>query len=183
MNGKLLLILYVFLLNVKLSKQDKCSYGGYSMDEPTEEKCLSFSYQFNNSICIWKNNSGTIICNNITETELETESNGKYSLTNITNNCGFSGFFEPTSTTSCREVNLVEGRCCYVNYTISGEETKIRKSCLRTNKYKKKDKSPEDINNLFTQHYAYASLRGAYCKESNIKMKYNLIFLFLIFLI
>ena len=54
MNGKLLLILYVFLLNVKLSKQDECSYGGYSMDEPTEEKCLSFSYQFNNSICYYK---------------------------------------------------------------------------------------------------------------------------------
>ena len=179
MNGKLLLILYVFLLNVKLSKQDECSYGDYSMDEPTEEKCLSFSYQFNNLICYYKVESDKKICDNINETEFA--SNGKYSLTNITNNCGYTGFFEPTSTTSCREVNLVEGRCCYVNYTIEEDKT-IRKSCLRTNKYKK-DKIPEDINNLFTQHYTYASIKGAYCKESNIKMKYNLIFLFLIFLI
>ena len=182
MNGKLLLILYVFLLNIKLSNQESCNIGDYNISEFNEEKCLSFSYQFNNEICFFKNESGVISCDNITETELETESNGKYSLTNITNNCGFAGFFEPTSTTSCREVNLVEGRCCYVNYTIEGKETTIRKSCLRTNKYKK-DKIPEDINNLFTQHYAYASLKGAYCKESNIKMKYNLIFLFLIFLI
>ena len=102
-------------------------------------------------------------------------------MSKIANNCGYTGFFEPLSATSCKDVNLVEGRCCYINYTIEGDPT-IHKSCLRTNKYKK-DKIPEDINDLFTKHYANASLIGAECKESNIKMKYNLIILFLIFLI
>ena len=181
MNGKLLLILYVFLLNIKLSNQESCNIGDYNISEFNEEKCLSFSYQFNNEICFFKNESGVISCDNITETEFESQANGKYSLSNITNNCGFAGFFEPLSNVSCREVNLVEGRCCYVNYTI-GEEKKIRYSCLRTNKYKK-DKTPEDINDLFDNQYSYASLIKADCKESNIKMKYNLIFAFLIFLI
>ena len=55
MNGKLLLILYVFLLNIKLSNQESCNIGDYNISEFNEEKCLSFSYQFNNEICFFKN--------------------------------------------------------------------------------------------------------------------------------
>ena len=180
MNGKLLLILFSFLLNVKFSNQTACFIGDYNVSKLNEEICLSFSYQFTNEICYFTDGTEKS-CENINQTEFEGKSDNKYSLSKIANNCGYTGFFEPLSATSCKDVNLVEGRCCYVNYTIEGDPT-IHKSCLRTNKYKK-DKIPEDIKDLFTKHYANASLIGAECKESNIKMKYNLIILFLIFLI
>ena len=183
MIGKFLFILYVFSLNLQLSKQDECKYGDYfKTDEEknntmNEELCLSFSYQFGNSVCKFTNENKA--CESATEEEF---SSNKYTLTNVSNNCGFNGFFEPLIRDNCTDIKLVEGHCCYVNYTLPDAGT-IRKSCLRTNKFKKQGDIPGDISELVTKKNKDIKIITVDCKESNIKLKYNLLFAFLIFLI
>ena len=186
MNRKFLFILYVFSLNLQLSKQDECKYGDYfKTDEEknntmNEELCLSFSYQFGNSVCQFTNE--TKACESVSEGEFSSSSS-KYALTNVSNNCGFNGFFEPLIRDNCTDIKLVEGHCCYVNYTLSAEDSTIRKSCLRTNKFKEKGEIPGDISELVKNINQNIKIITVDCKESNIKLKYNLLFAFLIFLI
>ena len=183
MIGKFLFILYVFSLNLQLSKQDECKYGDYfKTDEEkntmmNEELCLSFSYQFGNSVCKFTNE--TKACESVTEGDF---SSSKYTLSKVSNNCGFNGFFEPLIRDNCTDIKLVEGHCCYVNYTLPDAAT-IRKSCLRTNKFKKQGDTPGDVSELVTKINKDIKIITVDCKESNIKLKYNLLFAFLIFLI
>ena len=186
MNVKFLCILYVFSINLQLSKQVNCETGDYFQSKTeeeikemlNEELCLSFSYQFGNSVCKFTNENKA--CESATEEEF---SSNKYTLTNVSNNCGFNGFFEPLIRDNCTDIKLVEGHCCYVNYTLSAKDSTIRKSCLRTNKFKKKGEIPGDISELVTKINKDIKIITVDCKESNIKMKYNLLFAFLIFLI
>ena len=183
MNVKFLCILYVFSINLQLSKQVNCETGDYfKTDEDknkmmNEELCLSFSYQFGNSVCQFTNE--TKACESVSEGEF---SSNKYTLTNVSNNCGFNGFFEPLIRDNCTDIKLVEGHCCYVNYTLPDAGT-IRKSCLRTNKFKKQGDTPGDVSELVTKINKDIKIITVDCKESNIKLKYNLLFAFLIFLI
>ena len=188
MNVKFLCILYVFSINLELSKQVDCETGDYFQSKTEEEKnnmmneelCLSFSYQFGNSVCQFTNE--TKACESVSEGEFSSSSS-KYALTNVSNNCGFNGFFEPLIRDNCTDIKLVEGHCCYVNYTLSAEDSTIRKSCLRTNKFKKQGDTPGDVSELVTKINKDIKIITVDCKESNIKLKYNLLFAFLIFLI
>ena len=188
MNVKFLCILYVFSINLQLSKQVNCETGDYFQSKTEEEKnnmmneelCLSFSYQFGNSVCQFTNE--TKACESVSEGEFSSSSS-KYALTNVSNNCGFNGFFEPLIRDNCTDIKLVEGHCCYVNYTLSAEDSTIRKSCLRTNKFKEKGEIPGDISELVKNINQNIKIITVDCKESNIKLKYNLLFAFLIFLI
>ena len=185
MNVKFLCILYVFSINLQLSKQVNCETGDYFQSKTEEEKnnmmneelCLSFSYQFGNSVCQFTNE--TKACESVSEEDF---SSNKYALTEVSNNCGFNGFFEPLIRGDCTDIKLVEGHCCYVNYTLPDAAT-IRKSCLRTNKFKKQGDTPGDVSELVTKINKDIKIITVDCKESNIKLKYNLLFAFLIFLI
>ena len=187
MDVKFLCILYVFSINLQLSKQVDCETGDYFQSKTEEEKnnmmneelCLSFSYQFGNSVCQFTNE--TKACESVSEGEFSSSSS-KYALTNVSNNCGFNGFFEPLIRDNCTDIKLVEGHCCYVNYTLPDAAT-IRKSCLRTNKFKKQGDTPGDVSELVTKINKDIKIIAVDCKESNIKLKYNLLFAFLIFLI
>ena len=189
MIGKFLFILYVFSLNLQLSKQDECKYGDYFKSNEgnivmNEELCLSFSYQFGNSVCKFtENESSDPTCESVSEEDFSSNPSNKYTLTEVSNNCGFNGFFEPLIRDNCTDIKLVEGHCCYVNYTLSAEDSTIRKSCLRTNKFKEKGEIPEDISELVKNINQNIKIITVDCKESNIKMKYNLLFAFSIFLI
>ena len=188
MNGKFLFILYVFSLNLQLSNQDACKYGDYFKSNEgnivmNEELCLSFSYQFGNSVCKFtENESSDPTCESVSEEDFSSNPSNKYTLTEVSNNCGFNGFFEPLIRGDCTDIKLVEGHCCYVNYTLPNADP-IRKSCLRTNKFKKQGEIPGDISELVTKLNKDIKIITVDCKESNIKLKYNLLFAFLIFLI
>ena len=73
-------------------KVKECFFDDYfkshnKTNELDEELYISFSYQFNNSICYFINKTnGTKICQNTTEEK----QNRKYILTNILNNCGIT---------------------------------------------------------------------------------------------
>ena len=186
MNVKFLCILYIFSINLQLSKQVDCETGDYFQSKTeeeikemlNEELCLSFSYQFGNSVCKFTNE--TKACESVNEGDF---SSSKYTLSQVSNNCGFNGFFEPLIRGDCTDIKLVEGHCCYVNYTLPDEDKTVGKSCLRTNKFKKQGDIPGDVSELVTKINKDIKIITVDCKESNIKLKYNLLFAFLIFLI
>ena len=180
MYEKFFLLFYILSINIQFSKQGECSHDDYniSASQSPGEMCKAFSYRFNNSICYYNEQNGT--CLNISEGSELIKNNSNYSLAVISNNCGISGFFEPLVEGDCKEIPLVDGQCCFVEYQSNGTK---HKACLRTNEYQKKDELPTEIKNLFQNKYSKFELMSAVCKGKYIKNYFNFILIFLIFLI
>ena len=180
MYRKFLFLFYIFLINLKLSQQDTCFLNGYNLTNQTTmpiwEMCKAFSYQFNNSICYYNQTDGT--CLNITE-DSQLIQNKNYSLAKISNNCGTAGFFEPLNEGACRDIPLVDARCCFVNYKDNLKENHT--VCLRTTELKKE----ENVVKALQEHiktfgnYEYIS---SHCKGENSKYDLNIGLIFLILL-
>ena len=182
MEKNILILFYIFLVVLKLSKQDECFTNGYNISNikstERQEFCKAFTYQFNNTICYYNNSADT--CLNITEDSLKNYLN--YSLAEVPNNCGTAGFFEPLNKESCLDIPLVDAKCCFVIY-YNDTEKENHTACLRTKEFKKKDDEKKYLIKHVESFGANFKVSNAECKELKLKCYYNILIIFLILLI
>ena len=126
---------------------EKCNYttdlDEYLNDEKDENKrrCFALSFNFGNNICCYNETNNT--CYNMTDGDGSDDYCPKKA--SIPNNCGLAGLIEPTNSSVCTEITLVQGYCCYVTIK-DGDKT--LNSCLRTKKLAKvKNEASEQIKN------------------------------------
>ena len=168
-------------MKIQLSKQGECYVEGYNINNASSprEMCKAFSYHSDNLICHYDEQEKT--CLNVSENSelIKNDSNYLYAL--VSNNCGISGFFEPLTADDCKDIPLVDGQCCFVKYHIEDTE---HKACLRTNEYQKKHDIPTEIINFVKSTYNNSfEVKSAECKGKYINNYFNIILIFLIFLI
>ena len=111
-------------------------------DNEKKQKCFSFSdsdvfnqqccYDTANKLCVSKDTTGTNIdC-------------PKNSL--VYNNCGMAGIYQPVTSETCTEISLVQGYCCYANFTDGSS------ACIRTKELNKnKNSKTKQMENYFQQ--------------------------------
>ena len=103
-------------------------FSGIGLDEinKRKQKCYDLSYSeiFNKPCCY---NLNTTNCTEQTKGE-----NGEIVScpieTNVPNNCGTAGIYQPETSEACTGISLVGGYCCYVSFNGGS------KSCIKTNK-------------------------------------------------
>ena len=173
-------LLILFSINFKLVKLNECKFSEYNITkpEPSRETCRSFSYIFDNKKCYY---NGTKCINEI-ENSKTLENDTFYKLAEVHNNCGNASFFEPQGVEDCNVTSLVEGQCCFTNYS-SKDDSSIHYSCIRTSKDKQKD-IINDINIFFTKYYnSNYIVNSVICSGGIVEFYYNFIFILIIFLI
>ena len=184
MYEKFCLLFCILSMNFQISKQELCDIGGYNISNSSTPQnaqniCKAYSFQFNNEICYYVEQNHT--CLNIPQNSSLLKNDNNYKFAEISNNCGISGFFEPLNPDDCKGIPLVDGQCCYVVYQI---ENTNHAACLRTNEYQKKnDTVPEEIKNLIKKINEGYGVISANCRGKYLKYYFNLVFIFLIFLI
>lgn len=72
----------------------------------------------------------------------------------IYNNCGMAGVYQPITTEICTEISLVQGYCCYANFTDGSS------ACLRT---KELNKDKDSATNQMKEYFSSVKLK--YQKE------------------
>ena len=132
-------------------------------------KCFSFSNSFvQTEECCYNNASQTCVIkksenNNDTNIYCPTKSQ-------IFNNCGKSGIYQPEDTHDCTEISLVKGYCCYVKFKNHGS------SCLRTNTLNhEKNSITEQMKNYIKKIDITAEVENVICK--GYFLKYSLFFI------
>ena len=170
-------LLVIILLVFKSTKQQQnreCEINGYNKSMINETTCKEFTYLFNNSICDF--NKSTNSCLNIEEDNTENYK-GYHISKYIVNNCGISGFYEPDNEGFCKNLQLVEGLCCFVKY---GNRTENHTACLRTLEYEKKKGESYFKNYNYTENFNFVEI---ICKEKFIELWFSILFISLLFLI
>ena len=69
----------------------------------------------------------------------------------VYNNCGMAGIYQPITSDTCTEISLVQGYCCYANFT-DGSSACIRTKELNKNKNsktKQMEKYFEDVKDKY----------------------------------
>ena len=102
--------------------------------------------------------------------------------TTIPNNCGTAGIFEPAHETSCTEIGLVNGYCCYVDFG------KYGKSCIKTNKLNDDKNTATEMIEQYIKKYndankAQAVVTGVICDSHNLKIASRILLFCLLLLI
>ena len=131
-------------MNCSCPDNDLSAYLDVSNDNVDEKKrrCFDLSYNFGNHICCYNEEIHT--CYNMTEDQ-SSDNDFCPRKTNIPNNCGLAGLMEPTDSSVCTEITLVQGYCCYVTIKLGDKNLH---SCLRTKKLaKEKKEASEQIKN------------------------------------
>ena len=90
----------------------------------------------------------------------------------VPNNCGMAGIYEPQTSSTCKEISLVQGYCCYValkkNY-----DNSVSSACIRTKKLNKnKNEATDQIAKYVTSDYTITSVE---CHGTNIQYYWLLI--------
>ena len=133
-----------------------------------------FTYLFNNSICDYNTTNNK--CLNIEEKEYK-NNKSKYNSNYIVNNCGISGFYEPINEGPCKNIQLVEGLCCFVEY---GNGKDNHTACLRTSESEKEKAESYFKNYNYTENFNFIDAK---CKEKYIELWLSILFVSLLFLI
>ena len=186
---KLFFFLFIFFTIFKSSNEEgeNCILDEkYSQTALTEEFCKGHSYKFDNRICFF--NGGK--CLNYTNISDETVGikNSTYNYTladKVKNNCGTSGFFEPSQESICTDLKLVDGHCCFLEYIDENDNDKNKNhyACIRTDKYEKEGKIPSDIDKFIKRKYKNIKINRIKCNSILLSYDFYLIFLFILFLI
>ena len=98
--------------------------------------------------------------------------------TNIANNCGMAGVYQPLTKEICTEISLVQGYCCYIKTKSKGT------ACIRTKELNKDKNTVTDQmkqyiqdNNLNPDEIEFVLCKGNYIKYYWIFIIFAVIFL------
>jgi len=102
--------------------------------------------------------------------------------TEVPNNCGLAGIYQPAHETSCTEIGLVGGYCCYVDFGRYG------KSCIKTNKLNDDKNTSTDLIELYVQKYNSENnkqivVNSVICDGYNLKIASRIFLIGLLLLI
>ena len=166
--------LVLFFLSFKNVLNDACkdesgndagsSYiTGLSLDE-AKQKCFSLSYSEKNSGACCYSTNGCV---------LETPGDDNCPKnTEVANNCGMAGVYQPQTSNICKEISLVQGYCCYVKLKKISDNS-ISASCIRTKKLnKKKNEATDQIITYVGNAYR---IEGVECHGTSTKYFWLLI--------
>ena len=171
-------LLIIILLLFKSTKQQngECKINGYNESTINETICKEFTYLFDNLICDYNTTNNK--CLNIEEKEYK-NNKSKYNSNYIVNNCGISGFYEPIDEGPCKNIQLVEGLCCFVKYG-NDNGTENHTACLRTSESEKEKGESYFKNYNYTENFNFIDAK---CKEKYIELWLSILFVSLLFLI
>ena len=179
----MVLFTILFLLNYIFISSDGCKYWKsegneattdseylrqFHSEEEKKQQCYSLSnFQGDeNTKCCYKDNA----C--IEKVEGDTTIPTNYcpeSKTNIINNCGMAGIYEPVYSTICTEISLVQGYCCFV-------KTKNGNACIRTKKlHKNINETTDQINDFVKKVDQNNEVESVICNGWNLKI-YKILF-------
>ena len=98
--------------------------------------------------------------------------------TNIANNCGMAGVYQPLTKEICTEISLVQGYCCYIKTKSKGT------ACIRTKELNKDKNTATDQmkqyiqdNNVNPDEIDFVLCKGNYIKYYWIFINFAVIFL------
>ena len=102
--------------------------------------------------------------------------------TSIPNNCGMAGIFQPADATSCTEISLVGGYCCYIDFGRNG------KSCIKTNKLNDEKNTATEMMEQYISKYnnntgAKAIVSNVICDSYNLKIASRILLIGLLLMI
>ena len=102
------------------------------------------------------------------------ESNGIYcpKVTQIANNCGMAGVYQPEESTICTDISLVNGYCCYVKTSDKGAFCGSRDDMTDDNK----NEIPDDVREYVRDYLksigeteATTTVESITCEGYNLK--------------
>ena len=115
-----------------------------------------------------KNNGIRRIEENNNENNLECPK----TITDIFNNCGTAGLYQPESKEVCQEISLVQGYCCFVE--LSNNET----ACIRTkNLNKDKNSETKEIKSYIDAYNKGLTIKSVNCNSSFLQFFWLLLIL------
>ena len=131
---------YLSYINSEDGKKQKCF--SLSKSDVFTSKCC---YDTTNKLCI-KEPSGS-------STTIECPQNSQ-----VINNCGMAGFYQPVSAERCTEISLVDGFCCFLKTKTKGN------ACVR-----KKEIDEDDKNKVSDDIIKYLKRLSTPVEESEIE--------------
>ena len=162
--------LIVFLMSFNKILNEACdntvNLDGLSESEQ-KNKCFSLSHTDNNGLCCLKKGTTKNECS--TDTSLV---DCPVSNTDVPNNCGMAGIYEPQIASICKDISLVQGYCCYVGLK-KKSDNKASSACIRTKTLnKEKNEATDQIKNYVGNSYIITSVD---CHGASIKYYWFLI--------
>ena len=160
------LILFLMSFNKILNEacNENVNLDGLSESEQ-KNKCFSLSHTDNNGLCCLKKG---------TQNECSTTESGNecpVSNTDVPNNCGMAGIYEPQVPSICKDISLVQGYCCYVG--LKKTSGTVSSACIRTKTLnKEKNEATDQIKNYVGNSYTITSVD---CHGASIKYYWFLI--------
>ena len=154
LNLSLVLLLMSFnkILNIPCASADLTGLS----DSEKKQTCFSLSNT--------EGNEGTC-CLNGEVCALGTTGTCPKSNTEVPNNCGMAGIYEPQVSSICKEISLVQGYCCYVK--LKKKDDTYSSACIRTKKLNKnKNEATDQITKYVGNDYTIESVD---CHGANIK--------------
>ena len=145
-------------------------YLGNKEGDEARQSCFSLSNSYvQTDVCCY--NKDTNKC--VSKTEIWTDCPEISS--EIFNNCGMAGIYQPITNEICTEISLVQGHCCFVK-TESGAT-----ACIRTKELNKdKTKATNEIIDYVNKHNNNSIIKSVQCDGGYLKYYYLMLILFLI---
>ena len=135
--------------------------------DEAKQKCFSLSdSDVQDGKCCFDNNECVTDNTGDTTKECPVE-------TNVDNNCGLAGIYQPLTSSTCTDISLVQGYCCFVKL-----KNNMGTSCIRTKELNKEKNTPTEQMSkyIFSFNHNY-EIESVVCKGFNLK-RYWLIFVF-----
>ena len=164
----ILSLIYIYLSNEgcdylvkddEINKTDDKYLNQFHTEEEKQQKCYSLSnFKGEEYLCCYNKKEGCFKAKKgDNPNECPTESN-------IINNCGLSGIYEPVYSTICTEISLVQGYCCFV-------KTSKGNACIRTNELHNDVNATTDQINKYVQSInGEAEIQSVICNGWNLKL-------------
>ena len=162
------LILFLMSFNKILNEacDENVNLDGLSVNEQ-KQKCFSLSNTEDNSgLCCYDQSSSKCKTGNSGEEGCPKDN------TDVPNNCGMAGIYEPQTPSICKDISLVQGYCCYVGLKKTSDNT-VSSACIRTKTLnKQKNEATDQITKYVGDSYTITNVE---CHGTSIKYYWFLI--------
>ena len=131
---------------------DNDDYLENAQGDEARQSCYSLSNsKVHTDACCYNKNSNKCVSKDETDAECPTASS------EIFNNCGMAGIYQPITAEICTKISLVQGYCCFV-------QTEKGNACIRTKKLnKEKNKETDDIIEYVNRHNNNSVIKSVQC--------------------
>jgi len=162
------LILILLLTSFKIILNDGCTEITLTGTDEEEQKKKCYSASTSTDKCCFGKGKGTGGANACTHGTGDVCPKD----TDVPNNCGMAGIFQPDTSDVCKEISLVQGYCCYVALKKNSDNS-VSSACIRTKKLNKnKNEATDQIAKYVTSDYTITSVE---CHGTNIKYYWLLV--------